>query len=133
MRFRCFLSKFTKKFSTQNQEKTKGRNYHFWTKMPMCNCTWASSTLLFFTSFFLFSFNLLGRLCPVLIFFFFFLSFFLFFCFLLCFFFIIFVQLQFFFWTRILFFNKGICVNLYKLTFFIPPLFYFQSNKNEEN
>ena len=31
------------------------------------------------------------------------------------------------------FFNKGIWVNLDKLTFFIPPLFHFQSNKEERN
>ena len=128
MRFSCFLSKSTKKFSTQNQEKTKGRNYasfldknahvqlhlqsvwiegegggveqnrvdlvqnqlifslhystplHFPSFSPPSKQTIRfrphySSSLLFF----LFSFNLLGRLCPVLIFFF--LSFFLFFSF----------------------------------------------------
>ena len=31
------------------------------------------------------------------------------------------------------FFNKGIWVNLDKLTFFIPPLFHSQSNKEERN
>ena len=31
------------------------------------------------------------------------------------------------------FFNKGICVNLYKLTFSISQFFHFQPNKNEEN
>ena len=65
---KSFLPKIRKKLKEEIM-------HHFWTKMPMCSCTWASSTLLFFTSFFLFSFNLLGRLCPVLIFFF--LSFFL--------------------------------------------------------
>ena len=32
-----------------------------------------------------------------------------------------------------LFFNKVIWVNLYKLIFFIPPLFHSQPNKNEGN
>ena len=31
------------------------------------------------------------------------------------------------------YFNKNIWVNLYKLTFFIPPLFNSQPNKNEGN
>ena len=31
------------------------------------------------------------------------------------------------------FFNKGICINLYKLTFFIPLLFDSQPTKEEAN
>ena len=48
--------------------------HHFWTKMPICNCTWASSTLLFFTLFFSFSFSffLLDIACLLLVFFYFF-------------------------------------------------------------
>ena len=41
-----FLSKIERKM----KEKIE---HHFWKKMPMCNCTWASSTLLFFILFFL--------------------------------------------------------------------------------
>ena len=46
--------------------------------------------------------------------------------------------LYFFFWSLFYFnwaslFNKDIWVNLYKLIFFIPPLFHSQPNKNEGN
>ena len=31
--------------------------HHFWTKMLMCNCTWVSSTFIFFKTFFFFFFS----------------------------------------------------------------------------
>ena len=101
---------------------------------------------------FFFSFDLQGRLCThlVLIFFFFFFYFLLFFfcfCFYLfiCldviffsrhdfyflinlgdwFFFFFLVVYHFFGFNWASFFNKGTCVNLYKLTFFILLLFHF--------
>ena len=87
--------------------------YHFWTKMPICNCTWASSTLLFFTLFFSFSFSffLLDVACLLLFFFYFFIFydllgmlvqnfFFFFFGCCCCYLDVIFL------WTWFLFFNK---------------------------
>ena len=84
--------------------------HHFWTKMPICNCTWASSTLLFFTLFFFsFSFFLLDVACLLLFFFYFFIfyvllgmlvQYFFFFGCCCCYLDVIFV------WTWFLFFNK---------------------------
>ena len=127
--------------------------YHFLTKMPICNCTWDSSKLLFLTPFFyplrcclplFFSIDLLGRRClPLLLFLFF--SFFFFFLDVIFFYehdFYFFINLgdwfflvvyHFFGFNWVSFFNRGICVNLYKLTFSILPLFHSQPNKNEGN
>ena len=139
----CFLFKPTKKFSFQNGKKTEGRNWasfldenahvqlhigfvhvallHFF--FPFLLVVASSSS----SSFFHFSFDLLGRLRLVLIFFsFLFLSFFAFFC-VLC----VCVCVFHFNWAS--FFNKSICVNLYKLTFSIPLLFHSQPNKNKGN
>ena len=65
-----------KSFLPKSERKLKGEiGHHFWTKMPMCNCTRASSTLLFFTPFFFFYlldvafYFLLGRHCLPLLFF----------------------------------------------------------------
>ena len=41
--------------------------------------------------------------------------------------------LSFFYFNCASFFNKAIWVNLYKLTFSIPPFFHSQPNKNEGN
>ena len=146
----CFLSRPTKKFSFQNRKKTEGRNLasfldgnahvqlhmdfvhvallHFFFFLPPSRCL----SFFFFSFFFWFT----GRLRPMLIFFsFLFLSFF---CFLLCLcvcvcvFFFFFVY-HFFCFNWASFLNKGICVNLYKLTFSIPLLFHSQPNKNKGN
>ena len=116
--------------------------------MPTYNCTRTSPMLLFFTLF-LFPFFLLGRCLPLFFFFFwqacpvifFFLfrwcDFFIFYLFL---FFmdvilkinkfrwlIFFGCLSLFFFNWVSFFNKGICVNLYKLTF--PSLNFSTPNQ----
>ena len=154
---RYFLPMSTKKFFffLKMERKLKGKiKHHFWTKMPICSCTWACphwSSSFFFSFFFffffpldvasfcfLFSFDLEGRLhtCLVLIFFLFFLllSFMFFFFFsrhdfyflinLDDWFFFFLVVYHFFGFNWVSFFNKGICVNLYKLTFSILLLFY---------
>ena len=85
--------------------------HHFWMKMPICNCTWASSTLLFFTLFFFFFFFPPGHCLPpplLFLFFFYFLwftghacpEFFFFFGCCCCYLDVIFL------WTWFLFFNK---------------------------
>ena len=92
---RCFLFEPTKKFFLKMKRKLKERiTHHFWTKMPIGNCTWAcpcyfsssSSSFFFFfplvRGLFFFSFYW-ADFVHVQIFFFF--SFF--FCLLLCFFF----------------------------------------------
>ena len=105
-----FSSNPPKKFSPQNREKFGiifGRKCLCTVANGLCPHYSSSHTFfspprccLFFFFFFFFSFDLLGRLCPVLIFFFF----------LLCFFFFVFVLFfcsdVIFFWTWFLFFNK---------------------------
>ena len=89
-----------KRFLPKIERKVKGEiGHHFWMKMPMCNCTRALSTLLFFTLFFFplgcyLLFFLMDDAC--LFFLFFLLSFALFFLF----------RCDFFLWTWFLFFNK---------------------------
>ena len=174
-----FLPRSTKSFLLKMEKKLKGKIWHhFWTKVPMYNCTWASSScfssqffffpflnvtclLLFFflllllllllllPFIFIFSFDLLGRLVQysffsflLLLFFFWFrcdLFIYLFyghdFYFLInlgdWFFFLGCLSLFCFNWAS--FFNKSICINLYKLTFSIPPFFHSQPNKKEGN
>ena len=50
-----------------------------------------------------------------------------------CFFFFFLAICHFFVLISNHFFNKDVWVNLYKLTFFIPPFFHSQLNKNERN
>ena len=163
---RYFLPMSTKKFFffLKMERKLKGKiKHHFWTKMPICSCTWAcphwSSSFFFLFSFLwmlplffllFFSFDLQGRLCKRLVLiYFFFLFLLLSFIFLfLIFWFIYLFRCDFFFQTWFLFFNKfrwlifflvvyhffgfnwasffnkGICINLYKLTFSSLLLFH---------
>ena len=47
---KIFLSKIERKLKREIM-------HHFWTKMLMCNCTWVSSTFIFFKTFFFFFFS----------------------------------------------------------------------------
>ena len=129
-----FSLRLPKKFSSQIGEKIERRKWGYLidknvhVHVHMGN----SSNSIFFFFFFNFLFWL------YVAFFFFFFS--LFNCtwfFLLDFYFLInwvivfFLSLFCFNWLS--FFNKGIWVNLYKLTFSIISLFYSQPNKNERN
>ena len=103
-----------KNFLPKIGRKLKGEiGHNFWKKMPMYSCTWASSTLLFFT--FLFGFFFSSSKLPFLFFFFFWFT----------------GQatstlfITFFILIGNLFLTKGMCVNLYKLTFFNFSLFHF--------
>ena len=84
--------------------------HHFWMKMPICNCTWASSTLLFFTLFLFFFFFPPGCCLPppLLFLFFYFLRFTRHACPVFFFFFWLLLLLFRcdFLWTWFLFFNK---------------------------
>ena len=97
------------KVISKMERKLKGKiGHHFWTKMPMCNYTWACPRYSFYFSFFSFSFSFLLDVASSSFFFFFFIYwagflvpthpvlilfifFFFFFCFLLCFFVFVFV------------------------------------------
>ena len=85
----------------------------------------------FFKLFFKFFIFIFYRLGVIVVFFFFFWTWFFINKFGWLLFFFFFGSLFCFNW--VLFFNKGIWVNLFKLIFSIPPLFYSQPNKNEKN
>ena len=141
---KCFLPRFTKKISLQNRKKTEGGR--------KCPCIIAHGlhpccfSLHFFFFLFpsldvacLFSFSfffLFWQACPVFFFLVLMMWFFIFFMDVILkinkFRWLIFFWLFIIFFNWALFFNKGICVNLYKLTFSIPPFFHSQSKKKGE-
>ena len=152
VRIRCFFYGPIKKFCFQMGKKTKRRKRGY----LIYKNTHVNQFLLFFSLFFFFSFLCcLGRCHPFFIFHF--LSFFSFpilgwrcLLFLFSFFFLCLTRHDFYFlmnWVIFIFFgclsfiyfnwpsffNKDIWVNLDKLTFFIPPLFHFQPNKEKKN
>ena len=135
MRPRCFLPRLTKKVFFPNWRKNWKEKMSPFNRQK-CPCALAHGQFVQFHHFFFF-FNFLFWLYVA--FFFFFFS--LFNCtwfFLLDFYFLINWVIVFFFLSLFCFnwpsfFNKGIWVNLYKLTFSIISLFYSQPNKNEKN
>ena len=135
---KCFLSKMERKLKREI-------GHHFWTKMPMYNCIFTH--VAFLHTFFplhclpLFFFWFTGQACLVFFLSFFLFIFFIFFIYGHDFYFLINLGDWIFFWFFITFcvlighhfFNKGIYVNLYKLTYSILPFFHSQPNKKKEN
>ena len=145
VRPRCFLPWPTKKFSLQNGEKTEERNWASFldknahVQLHLHSRCFSSHffSLTLPTSFFLLIYW--ASLSSFLSFFLF--IFFIFFIYGHDFYFLINLGDWIFFWFFITFwvlighhfFNKGIYVNLYKLTYSILPFFHSQPNKKEEN